>query len=335
MWIQVIVWISITLLMFLMIFHEGQRVIRSAAYAICNSIFYIVLMYGNACWLVPVFYRRKKKLIYLLLVIMLLVFSTWAVVYVQILISSWLPDSKGEVEKIPERIPVRYYMVTLFLNVLVFLFSLPLRLAFDYFTMRKQQEQLQKRTAEAELNLLKAQVQPHFLFNTLNNIYFVAQRESPATAVLLERLSNIMRYFVDEGPKEKILLTREIDFIRDYIHLEKLRMRHPMQMDFVVKGEVAEVSIPPMLLIPLVENVFKHGINKRSEENLLVLNITVSEGKLSMDVRNRVFEELEPPQHGGNGLANLRSRLELLYGDRYILETSKDVLFLAHLTIPL
>jgi len=90
-----------------------------------------------------------------------------------------------------------------------------------------------------------------------------------------------------------------------------------------------------MLLIPLVENVFKHGINKRSEENLLILNITVSEGKLSMDVRNRLFEELEPAQHGGNGLANLRSRLELLYGNRYILQTSKDVLFLAHLTIPL
>jgi LytS/YehU family sensor histidine kinase len=331
---QVTVWVFITLLMFLMISHEGQLFGRSAAYAICNSVLFAVIMYTNVLWLVPAFYRRNKKWLYALLVILLLVVTTWVFVQVQIFISKVLPDKRMPVERESGTV-VRYYMFTFFLNLMVFLFSLPLRLAFDYFTMRKQQEQLQKRTAEAELNLLKGQVQPHFLFNTLNNIYFVAQRESPATAVLLERLSNIMRYFVDEGPKEKILLTREIDFIRDYIHLEKLRMRHPMQMDFTVKGEIAEVSIPPMLLIPLVENVFKHGINKRSEENLLVLNITISEGKLSMDVRNRVFEELEPAQHGGNGLANLRSRLDLLYGDRYILQTSKDVLFLAHLTIPL
>lgn len=331
---QVTVWVFITLLMFLMIFHEGQLFGRSAAYAICNSVLFAVIMYSNVLWLIPTFYRRNKKWLYVLLVILLLVVTTWLFVQVQIFISKVLPDKRMPVERESGNV-VRYYMFTFFLNLMVFLFSLPLRLAFDYFTMRKQQEQLQKRTAEAELNLLKGQVQPHFLFNTLNNIYFVAQRESPATAVLLERLSNIMRYFVDEGPKEKILLTREIDFIRDYIHLEKLRMRHPMQIDFVVKGEIAEVSIPPMLLIPLVENVFKHGINKRSEENLLVLNITVSEDKLSMDVRNKVFEELDPPQHGGNGLANLRSRLDLLYGNRYILQTSKDVLFIAHLTIPL
>lgn len=343
--IQVVVWIFITLLMFLLFYHEGQRFVRSAAFAICNTIFYGGIMYTNACWLIPSFYRRNKKWLYVLMVILLLAVATWSIVEAESFLGNLLADeqtrkaTKEALEKEMQKNPnmkLRLYMVMFFLSVLIFLFSLPLRLAFDYFTMRKQQEQLQKRTAEAELNLLKAQVQPHFLFNTLNNIYFVAQRESPATAVLLERLSNIMRYFVDEGPKEKIPLTREIDFIRDYIHLEKLRMRHPMQMDFVVKGETAEVSIPPMLLIPLVENVFKHGINKRSEENLLVLNITVSDGRLSLEVRNRIFGELEPAQHGGNGLANLKSRLELLYGDRYTLQTTKqDVLFLAHLTIPL
>lgn len=332
---QVMVWIFIILLMFLMIFHEGQLVSRSIAFAICDSLLFAVLMYTNVLWLVPVFYRRKKKWLYVIMVILLLVATTWAFIGLQALIAKWLPDGRMPVEREPGS-KMRYYIFMFFVNLMVFLFSLPLRLAFDYFKVRRQQEQLQKRTAEAELNLLKAQVQPHFLFNTLNNIYFVAQRESPATAVLLERLSNIMRYFVDEGPKEKIQLVREVDFLRDYIHLEKVRMRHPLQMDFTVKGETAEVSIPPMLLIPLVENVFKHGINKRSEENLLVLTITVSDDKLSLEVRNRLFEEVEPAQHGGNGLANLRSRLELLYGDRYSLQTVKqDGLFIASLTIPL
>lgn len=331
---QWIVWVSITVLMFLLFFHENGKVAEAATYSICNAIFYAGIMYANACWLVPYFYRRKKKWLYVLLVIGLLMFSTWALVQTEVLLGKLLLGKKDMPEG--KTIPIRFYMVIFFLNVLVFLFSLPLRLAFDYYTMRKQQEQLQKRTAEAELNLLKAQVQPHFLFNTLNNIYFVAQRESPATAGLLERLSNIMRYFVDEGPKDKILLTKEIDFIRDYIHLEKMRMRHPMRIDFEVKGEAGGVNIPSMLLIPLVENVFKHGINKRSEENFLLLNITVSEDKLEMEVHNRIFEELEPVQNGGNGLANLRSRLELLYGQRYNLQTEKkDGLFLAHLNIPL
>jgi sensor histidine kinase YesM len=331
--IQWIIWVFITLLIFLMMFHEGQKVAQSAAYAICNVAFYAAIMYTNALGLIPYFYRRHKKGLYVLLVILLLAFTAWAFVEVQLIISQYFSPKK----KAPEQaFPMQFYMVMFFVNIIVFLFSLPLRLAFDYYTMRKQQAQLQRRTAEAELNLLKAQVQPHFLFNTLNNIYFVAQRESPTTAGLLERLSNIMRYFVDEGPKEKILLTREIDFIRDYIHLEKMRMRHPMQIDFDIHGEPAGVSIPPMLLIPLVENVFKHGINKRSEENLLVLKLTIHATHLEMEVRNRIFEELEPVQNGGNGLSNLRSRLDLLYGQQYRLQTEKkDGLFLAYLNIPL
>lgn len=331
---QWIVWVSITVLMFLLFFHENQKIAEAATYSICNAVFFAGIMYTNACWLVPYFYRRKKKWLYVLLVIALLAFGTWALVQTELLVGRLLLGKKPVHENVS--VPVRFYMVVFFLNVLVFLFSLPLRLAFDYYTVRRQQEQLQKRTAEAELNLLKAQVQPHFLFNTLNNIYFVAQRESPTTAGLLERLSNIMRYFVDEGPKDKIGLAREIDFIRDYIHLEKMRMRHSMQINFDLKGEMNGVSIPPMLLIPLVENVFKHGINKRSEANFLQLNITVETDRLDMKVCNRIFEELEPAQHGGNGLVNLQSRLELLYGERYTLHTEKqDGLFLAHLNIPL
>jgi sensor histidine kinase YesM len=331
--IQLLSWAFIALLILGLFYHEGEKVGQSAAYALCNVVFYAALMYANVLWLIPSFYRRGKKILYLFLVILLLLAVTWGFVETQLIISKIFTPKAAAMQK---GFPMRFFMIMLFMHTIVFLFSLPLRLAYDYYAMRKQQAQLQKRTAEAELNLLKAQVQPHFLFNTLNNIYFVAQRESPTTAGLLERLSNIMRYFVDEGPKEKILLTREIDFIRDYIHLEKMRMRHPLQVDFDILGEPNGVSIPPMLLIPLVENVFKHGINKRSEENLLTVKLTISKDRLDLEVWNRLFEEIEPKQPGGNGLANLRSRLELLYGQQYQLQTEKkEALFLAHLNIPL
>lgn len=332
--VQGIAWGFITLLMFLLFFHERQRPLQAATYAICNAAFYAATIYTNILWLIPVFYRRGRKWLYVLLVLLLLALSTYGLVQVEVFIQRTFFATKEE--PVRESIPVQFYLSIFFINILVYLFSLPLRLAFDYYTMRKQQEQLQRRTAEAELNLLKAQVQPHFLFNTLNNIYFVAQRESPDTAGLLEKLSNIMRYFVDEGPKKTIELTREIDFIRDYIHLERMRMRHPLQMEFHVKGEMSDVHIPPMLLIPLVENVFKHGINKRSEHNLLELKLSIGAQSLDLQVTNRLFDTLEPPPHGGNGLANLRSRLDLLYGQQYRLQTEKkDGLFLAHLTIPL
>lgn len=333
-WAQVIIWTFIALLIFLLFFHEGANLWQGFARSLCYTLFFAAIVYANTFELVPHIYRRRSKWLYVLLVILMLGFVTWSMIEVDLLMEWYLfPKKNMDKVKVP---PMRVYLGIFFINIIVYLFSLPVRLAFDYFVMRGQQEQLQRRTAEAELNLLKAQVQPHFLFNTLNNIYFVAQRESPNTAVLLERLSNIMRYFVDEGPKEEILLSREIDFINDYIHLEKLRMRHPMQAEFKITGEVGNVKIPPMLLIPLVENVFKHGVNKRSADNRLLMKMGLEGGRLELRVLNNLYEDQEPALPGGNGLANLRARLELLYGQNFTLRTEKvQSLFEAYLNIPL
>lgn len=329
--IQWIAWVFVYLVMFLLMYHEREPIVDAALYALLNCVFFVGVAYANSQLMIPYIYRRRSKWLYVLAVIVLLTLMAWGLMDSSI----WLEQILSKKAMKPRPVSARYFMVMFFLNTLVFIFSIPLRFALDYFTVRRQQEELQKRTAEAELNLLKAQVQPHFLFNTLNNIYFVAQRESPATAELLERLSNIMRYFVDEGPKSCIPLTKEIDFIRDYIHLEKMRMRHAMQVDITITGEPAGVNIPPMLMIPLVENVFKHGINKRSEDNLLIIHITVREGSIELEVRNRIFADAEPVSGGGNGLVNLASRLHLLYGNKHTLHTEKkEGLFVALLKIP-
>jgi hypothetical protein len=328
--IQWIVWIFLCLCLFFLVYHEAGNFLQAALIGVIYPLSYAVIIYMNAFVLVPFLFRRKQKVLYLLAVLVMLVVVSYGLAEVVHLV-------RNAASQTPEKAPMRKeYLSYFFTNVLIFLFSLPLRLAFDYYTIRGKQEQLEKRTTEAELNLLKAQVQPHFLFNTLNNIYFVAQRESPATAELLEKLSNIMRYFVDEGPQDSIPLAKEIDFINDYIHLEKMRMRHPLQITMEVQGESSGVAIPPMLMIPLVENVFKHGINKRSEENFLKLVIKVERDRLQVTVQNKVFDDLEPATHGGNGLGNLRARLQLLYGDRYTLQTEQqDGLYVAHFNIPL
>jgi hypothetical protein len=319
--VQWIVWSFIFLMLF-GTYLQTDPAVEAASYAVTTTLFYMVIIYGNATWLIPKVYDRGYKWAYVALAILLLIVFTYGrlvlqrFLYVRYFSSGMPPPPKG----------VSFYMSYLLSSILIFIFSIVFYLSLKYFY-------LQKRTVEAELKLLKAQVQPHFLFNTLNNIYFVAQRESPDTAILLERLSNIMRYFVDEGPKDVILLTTEINFIYDYIHLESMRMRHPLKVTFNITGEQDSLLIPPMLLIPLIENVFKHGIDKRQDDNFLSAEVTISKEKLDAVIANRIYRS---EVKSGSGIANLTSRLQLLYGDKYTFGVhEKDGLFYAHLNIPL
>jgi len=327
--IQWIVWVFVFLLLFL-VFMQQDAVPQSAVYAGITTLFYILIIYGNAGWLIPKFYERGQKSMYMVLAVFSLVFITYLRVELQTIIYDRFFAEPSMSAKPPG---IKVYLPYGFSSILIFIFSIAYYLSLGYFKVREQQQQLQKRNAEAELKLLKSQVQPHFLFNTLNNIYFVAQRESPGTAALLERLSNIMRYFVDEGVKDQILLTTELNFINDYIHLEKMRMRHPLKVEFTKNNVPGTLSIPPMLLIPLVENVFKHGIDKRYEDNFLSAILSVNDHSLELMISNRIYRL---SSSAGSGIANLRARLELLYGDRFTLNTTeKDGLFYAHLNIPL
>jgi sensor histidine kinase YesM len=303
---------------------------RSVIYAVVNVLCTIMIVYGNAYWLMPRLYQQGKKIMYILAVLLLLIIICMGRVQFRSFILRVFYSNETD-----QSSPAQVY-ITIFVScIMTFLFSIAFRLALDYFTVRKEQEQLKQYTAEVELNLLKAQVQPHFLFNTLNNIYYVAQRQSPETADLLAKLSNIMRYFVDEGPSKEIFLETEISFIRDYIDLEKMRMRHPLQLGIHIEGNANQVRVPPMLLIPLVENVFKHGIDKRSAQNELLLHIKMQADSLCVEVRNRLFKQHAVTQNG-SGLQNLRARLQLLYGNRFQLHTiEKEDYFVAQLNIPL
>lgn len=326
--IQWMVWTFVFLMLFVILL-QSDTVTESATYAAIATLFYAVIIYGNALWLIPHVYERKRKLMYVLLVLVFLIAVTWGRIELQ----SFLYNTFFSKGGMPPPKPFTIYTSYLLSSILIFIFSIAFHLSLRYFTVREQQQQLQKRTAEVELKLLKSQVQPHFLFNTLNNIYFVAQRESPDTALLLERLSNIMRYFVDEGTKDLIQLSTEINFIHDYIHLERLRMRHPLRVNFEIKGEAENLLIPPMLLIPLIENVFKHGIDKRQDDNYLSASLNISRTAIDVIIANRIYGA---SVKGGTGIVNLSARLQLLYGNRYTFETTERAgSFYAHLNIPL
>jgi len=216
-----------------------------------------------------------------------------------------------------------------------FILSFVFRIALAYFALKRQARQIQEQKSLAELNLLKSQVQPHFLFNTLNNIYYEAFREAPRTALLIGRLSEIMRYFVDDSPKEKVLLATEIQFLENYIALEKIRIRHGVEVVFRRECN-SQLLIPPMLLMTFVENLFKHGVDRSGADNKVRLSLMEKEGFLIFETENDLQEAPAPTTTQGFGLENLQKRLNLLYGSRARLETSRsDTSFHAFLKIPL
>jgi sensor histidine kinase YesM len=302
---------------------------QAMMYSAINIGIYMLIIYGNGSFLLPALYEKGYTATYIILVIILIP----AIGFIRFFSNFYIYNHFFAEKPTPFRwAPVASSFITV---VLVFISSILFNIALNFFKLKQKQEQLQKRHTETELNLLKAQVQPHFLFNTLNNIYFVAQRESPATAVLLEQLSQIMRYFVDEAPKDRISLSAELNFIKSYIELEKMRMRYPLQVSIEEKNNAEGIMVPPMLLIPLVENVFKHGIDKLREDNFITMILFIQGNRLTVVVENRIVQSV-PGNENGTGLRNVNSRLGLLYDGDFTLETNaKGNVFQAQLNIPL
>lgn len=327
--IQWIIWILlfgvnvITLLRF-------DSFTQSVAYSTIMITSYMIIIYGNASFLIPKLFQQDRKLLYFIGAIILLGVAAWYRTGATLWAYNKFFAVKAESLK---WIDVFRAMSS---TLLIYFTSILFYISLHYFRLREQQEAMQRQQLEAELNLLKAQVQPHFLFNTLNNIYFYAQRESPLTAALLEKLSLIMRYFVDEAPKNKISLQTEINFIKNYIDLEKTRMRYSLEVDFAEKLISSDIQVPPMLIIPLVENVFKHGIDKRKEDNFILIEIKEQQEKLQITVRNRIAQN-NIEEQSGRGLANLKNRLTLLFDHQFSLNSgpATDNIYTSVLSIPL
>ncbi|MFD2787689.1 sensor histidine kinase [Hymenobacter rubripertinctus] len=219
--------------------------------------------------------------------------------------------------------PLRYYVWVLqpyylLLGGQILLLSFFLRLAGDYLREREQRHELEQQHLRTELALLKTQLHPHFLFNTLNNIYSLTLHASPQAPEAVLRLAELMRYQLYESTDDLVPLAREISHLQSFLTLQQLRLPTADEADEAIEfrillppGAAHTLRLPPMLLLPLVENAFKHG-DLTARPHVVRLNLELAPGgQLHFLVRNRVAPEAAPP--GGVGLANLRRRLELLY----------------------
>ncbi len=324
--LQYLVWAAVLLISFFaMLSDDGFR--RSAAFAINNTCFYALIIYGNIRFLYPALYQKKRYIWYGVASVLLLLLAGAGRGYFSSLIQNKHLSSGW-------RDPGTYFTF-FFSGITVFVLSFIFRLAIAYFMMKQASEEALLQRSQFELRLLRAQVQPHFLFNTLNNMYYEAYLDSPRTALLIERLSDIMRYFVDQSMLDTVSLGTEVQFLDNYIALEKIRIKPEPAIGFEKQFD-AGITVPPMLLMTFVENIFKHGIDKISGCNTIAISLVQANGYLCFSTKNAINKHAGPSASDGLGLKNLRARLSILYNENYELATGSDgQYYTAFLKIPL
>lgn len=186
---------------------------------------------------------------------------------------------------------------------------------YDYIQLKQAAQKLKIEKQQAELNYLKSQTNPHFLFNTLNNIYSLAKDKSDLAPESIMRLSKILRFMLYETSGDYIAVEQELKIITDYIELEKLRYDESLRVNFNYDVEDIKQAVPPLLLIPLVENAFKHGVSETRYQPFVDIHLTISKRQLSFIVKNSSDTAGEKIVKENIGLSNLRRQMELLYSD--------------------
>jgi len=190
---------------------------------------------------------------------------------------------------------------------------------------------------ETELSFLKSQINPHFFFNSLNNIYALIAINVDEAQKTVEKLSGLMRYLIYESDGETVHLKKEFEFTRNYIDLMKQRLTSKVNLMVDIQQEIPDVEIPPLIFIPFVENAFKHGISYR-EASFVDITLRVKDDKILFTCKNSIpkTNKLNSTENGGVGIANIKKRLELLYGkSAQLIQNDKNDLFVVELFLPI
>ncbi|MEJ0102545.1 MAG: histidine kinase [Bacteroidota bacterium] len=225
-------------------------------------------------------------------------------------------------EKTVWGIPVRivFFSINRTISIAIFLLlaSSMIRLGYSFIRNRDEKKSLENANLNAEVNFLKSQINPHFLFNTLNSIYSQAHNRSEHTEYSILKLSELLRYVLYESGEEKVPLEKDIQYINNYIDLQRMRLSSKVTLNYSVTGQLQGHSIAPLMLISFIENAFKHGISY-SQSSTISIELMVFEKTLTLNVANPIIKN-DTFTQGGLGLKNVTRRLELLYPGKYSLD---------------
>jgi len=286
-------------------------------------LFTILLMvYTNILYLVPVFLSRKRIFIYgILITILLLVFSFIN----QMLFDEWVDHI------LPGYYFISYYsfgdLLKFFLTF--YLVSTLLKLSKEWFLLSEVKQKLiatEKAKTEVELKSLKSQINPHFLFNSLNVIHSLALNNSKSTSDAIIQLSDILRYTIYDSNLTEVKISSEMKLISEFIKLQKHRISPEAKIEFNKKIDDSDFTIAPLLLLPLVENSFKHGIKGDIKNTFITINVDCNSKGLCFKIKNNKGVEIEDNNRNssGFGIPNLKERLELIYPKNYSLKIENE-----------
>ena len=271
-------------------------------------------------WLIRSFFRKKRYLNYLIFTALLIVI--FGRIFEWFFVNVIYAEEEGV---------ILFGELSLLLLILA---STGIKAIIDIYLLKNKEIRIESDKVKAELGVLKMQVNPHFLFNSLNNIYGLIHENPEKAGTSVLSLSGLLRYLTDVARKETVKLTDEIDFIRQFIEMEKLRLGDKCEVKFDFPNEVGNIAIPPLLLIPFVENSFKHGSYSTVGKSFIFIKLEILKGTISFSVSNSYNKDGKTKELSGVGLANIKRRLALLYPHKHQLTIEpKDNIFNIHLEI--
>ncbi|RZK73524.1 MAG: hypothetical protein EOO85_17155, partial [Pedobacter sp.] len=289
----------------------------------------VIAFYVNTFFLVPRIFLKNHPLYYIALVI--------GIVIAIVILDGWSDQllnlqrffDEAYLNRMMKQILAHrgdniLQLFTLIMSVLVLGISTSLAVVRKWQRDKRRREELEREKITSELSFLKAQINPHFFFNTMNNIYALTQVDADMAGQAIHKLSRIMRYLLYETPQGHALLSQEISFVKDYITLNQLRVTKAVTINANIPNQVEDMPIASMMLLPFLENAFKHGVSANQKSNIDIV-ILQRNKELDITISNSVFKDANASldTSSGIGLMNTRRRLDLLYAGKYSLETCK------------
>lgn len=311
--IHIIAWGILLVLPIFVLNSIERHFSREPFHYISSCMLLIPFYYLNYFVFIPRYLSQKKTLLYIGIIILSIIIYIYIPQFIRGIFSN---DNSIVSIRDLNRTLLRLRLTTLILFLIVLTISTSVKILLALFETQRLKQNIENEKTKAELLFLKSQINPHFLFNTLNSIYYMTLKKSDDAPKAIIKLSDIMRYILTETNMDFVPLQQEIDYIEKYIDLQKLRISEYTNLNYEFKGETKEMQIAPLVIIPFIENAFKYGVSSHSKSSINI-SIEVTNNKFHLKVKNNKIANEDEIEGTETGLSNIKKRLNLIYPDKY------------------
>lgn len=317
---------SIALLTFIFYLYDETLNLNLIEKSILTNVGFALAVYINLYFLIPKFLKQKNYIFYIFWLVILLSFSSLFIQFLFIFPFKSLLYKSGGIKSFNPNLHSAYFFATLvYVSITSFLKFIRDWLSIQDLNLKLAKIEQQK--LEAELNTLKGQLNPHFLFNSLNNIYSLALIKSDKVPELILKLSDLMRHIIYESREKFIPLDKELEFVDNFVALQKIRSSEKTKIYYEILGEIPSAKIAPLIFEPFIDNAFKHGLPGSDNSDFIKIQFNFTQpGTLLFSIENNFEESVSwGKKHSGIGIENVKQRLKLLYMTKeYDLQIEKE-----------